>query len=224
VFLVENRTDLQATDYAGRLLLSEEEVDEHLKPINPQTFKLVLSETLDSGFDLNPNFEDLLQNLNNFDRIFITPGSDANWLGIVNSFKIQNFLKGKEIWWFPNNYWSVNEVPFSINLKHLSSLSFRIKSAFPDSFILNEELKKPKCFDSLSNLFSERRMLPNFLILMEENFRSGFLESVGGWLEQAYLDNLNSTGGHFEVPLVFSENNPIPLNYDEDYLFNVLNG
>ena len=69
-------------------------------------------------------------------RVIISPGSDANWLGIINNIEIKNQLQRKSrqasLVWVPSLYVQKNETDLIYTLKHLLNQKISPKIYLPD--------------------------------------------------------------------------------------------
>jgi hypothetical protein len=138
-FVSKNKLVLKAKDIYGVQIWEEGIIDEWDKPILPQSHQLL---DLHSAQSNKQVFSSHILNLLKLPtaRVIISPGSDANWLGITNNFEVKARLQEKskqgDVFWIPNLYTHKNETTLTYTLNYLLSQKVCPKLYLPDELNL----------------------------------------------------------------------------------------
>jgi hypothetical protein len=158
IFIFCRHCTLCSQDIHGRSVKDEEVIDEWQEELLPEKYCILDG---DSVADLDKYFiESLeLEGLN----VFLTPGSDANWLGVINHPEVLGRIHKKNLTWVPNNYHGPNETPMYLTYQHLvKGLGLNINTTLPSKkdllSVLNDQSGKTFLIDFLN----KKNLLPNF--------------------------------------------------------------
>jgi hypothetical protein len=165
-FFSKANVNLHGRDFYGSPIEYEDTFDSWPYPIEPKSYKILDEEG--KAAQVNPILVTYLENLQDSDNIFITPGSDSNWLGILNHSKIKQLIakisQEGRLNWIANLFHFTSEVPIILTAKYLSSVDIT-----PNIYVPNEQFVKsllhPKNFNILKAYIVGQGKVPNIFYL-----------------------------------------------------------
>ncbi len=160
VFLSENRTYLRGMDFFGNQVNGEHLFDEWEQPILPQSHEIVDYEK--TSLTINPRVLEYLSDLHYQDKIIIPPGSDSNWIGIVNNAQIFNLIKNHTILWLANLFRFTSETPLPQTINYLCSLGLKLQIFLPE-INFAQQLFKFENLRSLESYVLKEHKVPQLL-------------------------------------------------------------
>jgi len=185
VFLSPKRTHLEGLDIEYQVVQGEHQFDEWSQPIRPESHKIVnVGSTI---LELNPVLLEYLKGLTLEDQILISPGSDANWLGIVNQPIIATLLNTKNIFWLSNLFRFTSESPLPETLKHLLNVGLKIELFLPElSFA--KTLLAPENYYKLASYVTKEHKIPHLIYL--QTYETIIQSKLKTWLAEPNLIDL----------------------------------
>lgn len=162
VFLSVYRTHLQGYDADNHLVQGEHLFDEWPQAILPHTHT-IHNDDSDTCL-INPRLLEILENLSKTDRVIIPPGSDSNWIGILNQRLIRQKLQNRTIFWLANLFRFTSETTLMQTLLHLNSLKIHPQMYLPNPDFL-DLLFQEQNLTSLRNYVLQERKIPQVVYL-----------------------------------------------------------
>lgn len=162
VFLSQQRTNLQGRDINDNIVYGEHLFDEWQNSILPFSHK-IHNDRVETCV-VNQRLIEVLDNLSASDRVIIPPGSDSNWLGIINNNFILKKIKHIPVFWLTNLFRFASETSLAETLSHLNSLGLYPQVFMPNPNFICDFFKEEN-LDSLCNYVVGEQKIPQAIYI-----------------------------------------------------------